>query len=353
MVFSLSLTIFFFINRQLRKIVNHPYLFLPEYLINDALSTVSSKFEVLERMLFKIVATKHKTLIFSQFTQLLDIMQDLFTLRGWKSFRLDGTVGLEGRRHRISTFNDPESDVYIFLLSTRAGGLGVNLQSADTVIIFDSDWNPHQDLQAQARAHRMGQKSEVRVFKLMTLSAIEEAVLTRTENKLQMDNKIIQSGGFNQEGMADLDSRESMLRAAIQQDESVTRHLASIPATTPEELNRYLARNAEDERIFQEMDRQKFHIASLKESKLGLQSSKGPQMPPQDDGMEHTDKDPTFMRLTAAGRYCLYRDIPEEIRETPKEKNELPAVRQRRGGRSVERLSALLDDDTYFEAVSK
>merc|ERR1719283_246012 len=104
----------------------------------------------------------------------------------------------EERGEMLKEFNSPNSEYFIFLLSTRAGGLGLNLQSADTVIIFDSDWNPHQDLQAQDRAHRIGQKNEVRVLRLMTVNSVEERILAAARFKLNMDEKVIQAGRFNQ-----------------------------------------------------------------------------------------------------------------------------------------------------------
>ena len=104
---------------------------------------------------------KHRLLIFSQMTHVMDILQLFFDLRGFKHLRLDGNTKSDERGERMAEFNKKDSYYDIFLLSTRAGGLGLNLQSADTVIIFDSDWNPQMDLQAQDRAHRIGQKNEV------------------------------------------------------------------------------------------------------------------------------------------------------------------------------------------------
>merc|ERR1712168_693024 len=102
-----------------------------------------------------------------------------------------------GRGQMLADFNKKDSDYFIFILSTRAGGLGLNLQTADTVIIFDSDWNPHQDLQAQDRAHRIGQKNEVRVLRLMTVNSVEERILAAAKYKLNMDEKVIQAGRFS------------------------------------------------------------------------------------------------------------------------------------------------------------
>ncbi|EOA95590.1 Putative global transcription activator SNF2L4, partial [Anas platyrhynchos] len=180
---------------QLRKICNHPYMFqhieesFSEHLgftggIVQGLDLyrASGKFELLDRILPKLRATNHKVLLFCQMTSLMTIMEDYFAYRGFKYLRLDGTTKAEDRGMLLKTFNEPGSEYFIFLLSTRAGGLGLNLQSADTVIIFDSDWNPHQDLQAQDRAHRIGQQNEVRVLRLCTVNSVEEKILAAAKS---------------------------------------------------------------------------------------------------------------------------------------------------------------------------
>ncbi|KAF8819061.1 hypothetical protein IE077_000222 [Cardiosporidium cionae] len=237
---------------QLRKIVNHPYLFLDEYLINDDLYRVAGKFEVLDRMLPKFLHFKHKILIFSQMTQLMDIFGDYLTFKGIKYHRLDGAIGLQERKERMDFFNDPEDDTLVFMLSTRAGGLGLNLQAADTVILFDSDFNPHQDLQAACRAHRVGQQNEVRVFRLITISGVEELILTKAQHKLNIDEKVIQAGMFNT-GSTDED-REERLRSILGGKFSKT----ISEATTPQELNRYMARTEAEEEWFESYDRKLF-----------------------------------------------------------------------------------------------
>jgi ATP-dependent DNA helicase len=149
---------------QLRKASNHPYLFdwpvIPgtdTYLVDESIANVSGKMMILERLLPALFKDKHKVLLFSQFTTMLDIIEDwAMQLHGWNCCRIDGGVSQEDRREQIKAFNT-DKRFKLFLLSTRAGGLGINLTAADTVIIFDSDWNPQQDLQAQDRAHRIGQ----------------------------------------------------------------------------------------------------------------------------------------------------------------------------------------------------
>lgn len=134
----------------------------------------------------------------------------------YKYLRLDGTTKSEDRGDLLVRFNDPESDYFIFILSTRAGGLGLNLQTADTVIIFDSDWNPHQDLQAQDRAHRIGQTNEVRVLRLMTINSVEEQILAAARYKLNVDSKVIQAGMFDQKSTGK--ERQQFLQAILQRE---------------------------------------------------------------------------------------------------------------------------------------
>jgi len=121
----------------------------------------------------------------------MNILEVYFEYRGMRYLRLDGSTKAEDRAIRINLFSMPGSAYSIFLLSTRAGGLGLNLQTADTVIIFDSDWNPHMDLQAQDRAYRIGQKNEVRVYRLVTATVIEEAILNKAAYKMGLDSVII------------------------------------------------------------------------------------------------------------------------------------------------------------------
>lgn len=156
---------------QLRKICNHPFIFqdieeklaahlgYTNSIINGPeIYRSSGKFELLDRILPKLKQTGHRVLMFCQMTSLMTVMEDYLVYRNFKYLRLDGGTKAEERGDLLKIFNNPESDYFLFLLSTRAGGLGLNLQIADTVIIFDSDWNPQQDLQAQDRAHRIGQK---------------------------------------------------------------------------------------------------------------------------------------------------------------------------------------------------
>lgn len=184
---------------QLRKCCNHPYLFLGDYYMqpSDEMIRSSGKFELLDRLLPKLHRAGHRVLLFSQMTRLMTILGDYLKLKGFQFLRLDGSTSTGDRGELLKQFNAPDSPYFIFLLSTRAGGLGLNLQTADTVIIFDSDWNPQMDQQAEDRAHRIGQKKEVRVFVLVSVGSIEEVILERAKQKMGIDAKVIQAGLFN------------------------------------------------------------------------------------------------------------------------------------------------------------
>ncbi|KAF4966934.1 hypothetical protein FZEAL_10594, partial [Fusarium zealandicum] len=190
---------------ELKKISNHPYMFpgAEEKVLGGSvrredqikgLIASSGKMMLLDQLLSKLRKDGHRVLIFSQMVKMLDILGDYLSLRGYKFQRLDGTIAAGPRRMAINHFNADESDDFCFLLSTRAGGLGINLMTADTVVIFDSDWNPQADLQAMARAHRIGQKRPVNIYRLVSKETVEEEVLERARNKLLLEYLTIQAG---------------------------------------------------------------------------------------------------------------------------------------------------------------
>ena len=127
-------------------------------------------------------------------TRVLDILEDYCNFKRLQYCRIDGSTDGESRDSQMVEFNEKDSEKFVFLLSTRAGGLGINLQTADIVIIYDSDWNPQMDLQAMDRAHRIGQKKQVRVFRLITEGTVEEKIVERAERKLYLDAVVIQQG---------------------------------------------------------------------------------------------------------------------------------------------------------------
>ncbi|CAI5757354.1 unnamed protein product [Candida verbasci] len=182
---------------QLRKCCNHPYLFEgvepgPPYTTDEHLVYNSQKLLILDKMLKKFKAEGSRVLIFSQMSRLLDILEDYCFFRQYQYCRIDGSTDHSDRIKAIDEYNEPNSKKFIFLLTTRAGGLGINLTTADVVVLFDSDWNPQADLQAMDRAHRIGQTKQVKVFRFITENAIEEKVLERATQKLRLDQLVIQ-----------------------------------------------------------------------------------------------------------------------------------------------------------------
>ncbi|XP_057771764.1 probable ATP-dependent DNA helicase CHR12 [Salvia miltiorrhiza] len=238
---------------QLRKCCNHPYLFVTDYYTQHSENIVrsSGKFELLDRLLPKLHRAGHRVLLFSQMTKLMTILGDYLQLKGYQFLRLDGTTNTGDRGELLKKFNAPDSPYFIFLLSTRAGGLGLNLQTADTVIIFDSDWNPQMDQQAEDRAHRIGQKKEVRVFVLVSVGSVEEVILERAKQKMGIDAKVIQAGLFNTTSTAQ-DRREML-------EEIMRKGTSALGADVPSEreINRLAARTEEEFWLFEKMDEER------------------------------------------------------------------------------------------------
>ena len=206
---------------EARKVCNHPYLIrgmedvcMENYkrlaevegktptgaeLEYGSLVRASGKMILIDKLLPKLKQDGHKVLIFSQMTTMLDILEDYLRYMNYRYERLDGQTSLIDRKLSMERFAD-EEDAFCFLLSTRAGGLGINLTSADTVVIYDSDWNPQNDIQAQARCHRIGQTKDVKVYRLITRSTYEAEMFQRISKKLALDYALIDGNGGNQEG---------------------------------------------------------------------------------------------------------------------------------------------------------
>lgn len=186
---------------KMRTICNHPYLLLDEYPMNpDWYYKASGKFELLDRLLPKLIKSGHKVLIFSQFVQLINLLMIFLQNKNIPVLKLDGTMDQTDRNINLKKFALEDCPERVFLLSTRAGGTGLNLQMADTVIIYDSDFNPQMDEQAKDRVHRIGQKNEVRILRFVSHNTIEENIYDKAMSKKDLDNKIIQAGMFNNKG---------------------------------------------------------------------------------------------------------------------------------------------------------
>ncbi|NXF13556.1 CHD8 protein, partial [Smithornis capensis] len=187
---------------ELRKCCNHPYLInggsggaagVPPDFHLQALVRSAGKLVLLDKLLPKLKAGGHKVLVFSQMVRCLDILEDYLIQKRYLYERIDGRVRGNLRQAAIDRFSRTDSDRFVFLLCTRAGGLGINLTAADTCIIFDSDWNPQNDLQAQARCHRIGQSKAVKVYRLITRNSYEREMFDKASLKLGLDKAVLQS----------------------------------------------------------------------------------------------------------------------------------------------------------------
>lgn len=235
---------------ELKKASNHPFMFPnAEARILEgstrredvlrAMITSSGKMMLLDQLLRKLKTDGHRVLIFCQMVGMLNILSEYMEYRGYKYQRLDGTIPSAARRLAIEHYNAPESTDFAFLLSTRAGGLGINLMTADTVVLFDSDWNPQADLQAMARAHRIGQTRPVSVYRLVSKDTIEEEVIERARNKLMLEFITIQRG------VTDKEASEMQNKMA---------RVVNEPNST-EDISRILKRRGQ--KMFEQTDNQK------------------------------------------------------------------------------------------------
>ncbi|XP_029931957.1 chromodomain-helicase-DNA-binding protein 3 isoform X2 [Myripristis murdjan] len=189
---------------DLKKCCNHPYLFpvasmeapkTPSGAYEGAgLTKASGKLTLLQKMLRKLKEQGHRVLVFSQMTKMLDLLEDFLDYEGYKYERIDGGITGALRQEAIDRFNAPGACQFCFLLSTRAGGLGINLATADTVIIFDSDWNPHNDIQAFSRAHRIGQANKVMIYRFVTRASVEERITQVAKRKMMLTHLVVRPG---------------------------------------------------------------------------------------------------------------------------------------------------------------
>ncbi|KAK2863071.1 hypothetical protein Q5P01_002604 [Channa striata] len=189
---------------DLKKCCNHPYLFPVASMEaqktpsgayeGSALTKASGKLMLLQKMLRKLKEQGHRVLVFSQMTKMLDLLEDFLDYEGYKYERIDGGITGALRQEAIDRFNAPGACQFCFLLSTRAGGLGINLATADTVIIFDSDWNPHNDIQAFSRAHRIGQANKVMIYRFVTRASVEERITQVAKRKMMLTHLVVRPG---------------------------------------------------------------------------------------------------------------------------------------------------------------
>lgn len=207
---------------DLKKCCNHPYLFpgayaeapkLPNGLYEvNALSKACGKLILLQKMMRKLYEQGHRVLIFSQMTKMLDILEDFLEGEGYKYERIDGGITGSLRQEAIDRFNAPGAQQFCFLLSTRAGGLGINLATADTVIIYDSDWNPHNDIQAFSRAHRIGQSNKVMIYRFVTRASVEERITQVAKKKMMLTHLVVRPGMGSRNAVMSKQELDDILR---------------------------------------------------------------------------------------------------------------------------------------------
>lgn len=271
---------------ELRKVCNHHLLSYPplSWAVGRQIVSQCGKLVVLDKMLVKLKATGHKVLLFSTMTKLLDIMEEYLKWRRlpekmgggtMRYLRIDGSTSLEDREEAMRDFGAPNSDAFIFLLSIRAAGRGLNLQTSDTVIVYDPDPNPKNEEQAVARSHRIGQEREVKVFhmeavtdnvetrqmggqatssdgeKLVYGDSIESIVRNQIQTrKIAMANEVIDAGRFDQQ--TSMEERRDTLESMLQDPERMKRSTNTAPSD--DDINKMMARGEEELATFRQLD---------------------------------------------------------------------------------------------------
>jgi chromodomain-helicase-DNA-binding protein 1 len=220
---------------ELKKASNHPFLFPDVETPSTSRITQlkglienSGKMVLLDQLLTRLKSDGHRVLIFSQLVMMLDILSDYMTLRGHPFQRLDGSMKPEDRNKAIEHYNSPGSPDFVFLLSTRAGGMGINLVTADTVIIFDSDWNPQNDLQAMSRAHRIGQTKSVNVYRFVTKGTMEEDIIERAKRKMILEYCVIKQ--MDTSGLSLLQDHQSTMTTSSGKNRDIPFNRAEMSA---------------------------------------------------------------------------------------------------------------------------
>ncbi|XP_004956997.1 ATP-dependent helicase BRM isoform X1 [Setaria italica] len=355
---------------ELRKVCNHPLLSYP--FLNhgkDFMIRSCGKLWNLDRILIKLHKAGHRVLLFSTMTKLLDIMEDYLQWRRLVYRRIDGTTSLEDRESAIVDFNRPGSDCFIFLLSIRAAGRGLNLQSADTVVIYDPDPNPQNEEQAVARAHRIGQTREVKVIYMEAvvdnissyqkedelrnggsgdleddlagkdryMGSIESLIRNNIQQyKIDMADEVINAGRFDQRTTHE--ERRMTLETLLHDDERYQETVHDVPSL--QEVNRMIARTEREVELFDQMDEDfdwtgdmmKHHqvpkwlrasstevdavVASLSKKPLRNMSSGGIALDTNDTPEKRRG------RPKGTGKYSIYREIDDEDLEESDEGSE-------------------------------
>ncbi|KAJ3693904.1 hypothetical protein LUZ60_009384 [Juncus effusus] len=376
---------------ELRKVCNHPLLSYPTiaYFTKDFVVRSCGKLWVLDRILIKLHQAGHRVLLFSTMTKLLDIMEEYLQWRRLVYRRIDGTTSLEDRESAIVDFNAPNSDCFIFLLSIRAAGRGLNLQSADTVVIYDPDPNPQNEEQAVARAHRIGQTREVKVIYLEAvvdkvssyqkeddsrqggsgadfeddligkdryMASIESLIRSNIQQyKIDMADEVINAGRFDQRTTHE--ERRMTLETLLHDDERNQETVHDVPSL--QEVNRMIARSEEEVEMFDQMD-EEFDwpgdmvrhnqvpkwlrtstdevdsvVTSLSKKKKGLLSTKVDMM---NNSVEESSGRRARVPKSQNPKYSIYREIDSDEDESEDEEEEegIPSNAQEEGEESGE-----------------
>ncbi|OWM64256.1 hypothetical protein CDL15_Pgr018828 [Punica granatum] len=391
---------------ELRKACNHPLLNYPYYsdFSKDFLVRSCGKLWILDRILIKLQRTGHRVLLFSTMTKLLDIVEEYLQWRRLVYRRIDGTTSLEDRESAIVDFNSPGSDCFIFLLSIRAAGRGLNLQSADTVIIYDPDPNPKNEEQAVARAHRIGQTREVKVIYMEAVvnkisshqkedelriggrvdleddmagkdryvGSIESLIRNNIQQyKIDMADEVINAGRFDQRTTHE--ERRLTLETLLHDEERYQETVHDVPSLR--EVNRMIARSEEELELFDQMDEDldwteemtdheqvpKWLRASTREVNAAIAAlSKKPSKNPlfvSSAGMESNDMDSeTLQTGRKRGRpkgksninYKELDDDIEEYSEASSDEGNKYSAREEEG-----EVEGFDDDDDYKSAAGQ
>jgi SNF2 family DNA or RNA helicase len=225
-----------------RKISNSPALFLPEKPPITWSISRSPKLRLLDRIISRLVITNHRFLIYSQWTSMMDVICDFLRWRQIGFLRIDGSVATRRRLEIINQFTRPGAPFAGLILSTRSSAFGLNLQVADTVVLFDSDYNPFVELQASSRVHRLGQTNVVVIIRLMMLETNEEKILEVSRRKFVLGNEIIEGGRFNFR-ISEEERKRAIDELSVPPPELVD--------PTDEQLNSVLSRAPEDIGVMQ------------------------------------------------------------------------------------------------------
>jgi ATP-dependent helicase STH1/SNF2 len=257
---------------QLRKVCNHPFLFDEYDLGDEYLVRSCGKFALLDRILPKLKVAGHRVLIYSQMVKLLHLLERYCISRRYEHLLLSGESSSEDRIDMMRRWNEENSKYFVFMLSTRAGGQGINLQTADTVIIYDSDWNPMMDEQAKARVHRIGQTKQCLVLRLVTPNTVEEKVTKRAEERLRNEDLAIETGKFNLR--TEVSQTHELLRTKLASEFADKMMQAREHAHTDEQINELIARTDDEIEWFNRMDEER-------EVQIREQVRRGALKPPQ------------------------------------------------------------------------